>query len=299
MTKKIVHKKDLIVFNFIAYFYLSVMAIICIVPFLLIVSGSITSEQSILRDGFSLIPKEISFEAYKMIFLAPDAMLRAYGITIFITFVGGSCSLFLTSMTAYVLQHKDFPFRSKFSFYFYFTTLFSGGLVPWYILMMKYLGLKNNILALIIPLLFNVFYIIIVRSFMSGIPDSISESAKMDGAGEFTIFLKLILPLSKPVLAAMGLFIALNYWNDWFNAMLFIDKSNMMPLQYYLHNLLASTEGLNKMRSQLPPGFIQTSSPSESLKMAMTVITIGPIILLYPYLQKYFVKGIMVGSVKG
>lgn len=298
MKTKIKSSKETVIFNIIAHSYLVIIALVCVAPFILVVSGSFTQEQSIAKDGFGLIPKVFSLEAYKMIFLAPAVMLKAYGVTVFITILGGVISLFLISMTAYVLQRKDFEFKSGFAFYFYFTTLFSGGLVPWYILMIRYLHMKDNILALIIPLLFNVFYMIVIRSFMSAIPDSITESAKIDGAGDFTIFIRLMLPLSKPVLAAMGLFIALGYWNDWFNAMLFIEDRNLMPLQYFLHDLIASTQALRNMRSQLPPGAI-TSMPTESLKMAMTVITIGPILLLYPLLQRHFVKGIMVGAVKG
>ena len=297
--RKIKASKETIAFNVIAYSFLTVASIICIIPFIMVVSGSLTKESSIMVDGIGLIPKVFSLEAYKMIFLTPAVMLRAYGVTIFITAVGGFSSLFLISMTAYVLQRKEFDFRNGFAFYFYFTTLFSGGLVPWYILIVRYLNLKGSIIALILPLLFNVFYMIVIRSFMSSIPYSITESAQIDGAGDFKIFLKLILPLSKPVLAAMGLFIALNYWNDWFNAMLFVaEKKELMPLQYYLHNLISATQALRQMRAQLPPGAI-VSNPNEALKMAMTVVSIGPIILLYPFIQKHFVKGIMVGSIKG
>ena len=165
--------------------------------------------------------------------------------------------------------------------------------------MVRYLGMKNNIFALILPLLFNVFYMIIIRSFISNtIPLSITESAQIDGAGEFQIFMRLILPLSKPVLATMGLFTALNYWNDWFNAMLFIDKQDMMPLQYYLYKMLSQITMLRTLISKVPE-LATVNAPEESFKMAMTLVTIGPILLLYPFVQKYFVSGIMVGAVKG
>lgn len=286
------------IFNVIAYTFLSILTIFCTVPFIMVLSGSITREKSILRDGYRLIPKEISFDAYKLVFTSPGEILNAYAVTIFITSAGTILSLFLISMTAYVLQRKEFKYRNAFAFYFYFTTLFSGGLVPWYILMVRYLKLKDNILSLIVPMLFSVFYMIIIRTFMSNIPDSINESAKIDGAGEFRIFVQLIMPLSKPVLATMGLFIALNYWNDWFHAMLFIENKALMPLQYFLYRILSVVEVLKLMTSNLPAGLV-VDTPGESLKMAMTVVTIGPIIFLYPYLQKYFIRGIMIGAVKG
>jgi putative aldouronate transport system permease protein len=268
-------------------------------PFLLIVSGSLTSERFISENGYSLIPGEFSFKAYEVVFAVPESILRAYGVTIFITAVGTILGLFMSAMTAYVLQRREFKYRNVFAFYFYFTSLFSGGLVPWYILMVRYMGMKNNLLALIVPSLLNVFYIVIIRSFISTIPDSISESARIDGAGDFTIFVRLVLPLSKPVLATIGLFTALNYWNEWFNAMLFIDKNNMMPLQYYLYKMLSQMTMIRSLLSKVPQLAATVKPPEESFKMAMTVVTIGPILLLYPYLQKYFIKGIMIGAVKG
>ena len=203
-------------------------------------------------------------------------------------------------MTAYVLQRKDFMWRNKFSFYFYFTTLFNGGLVPWYILMVKYLGLKDTYLALLIPPMLSVFNIILMKSYIGGIPQALTESAKIDGAGDFTIFVKIILPLIKPALATVGLLIALGYWNDWYNSMLFINNENLYSLQYYLYKIVNNIEAYKTILAQ------NTSSvsgaiemPSESLKMALTVIVTGPIILVYPFIQKYFVSGVTIGAVKG
>ena len=299
MTKLKNLKTDFAIFNIVAYSFLAILSLCCLLPFLLIITGSVTSERSILENGYSLIPGEFSLQAYKTVFVVPESILRAYSVTIFITVIGTSAGLFLSAMTAYVLQKREFRFRNLFAFYFYFTSLFSGGLVPWYILMVRYLNMKNNILSLILPLLFNVFYIIIIRSFISTIPDSISESAKIDGADDFRIFTRLVLPLSKPVLAAIGLFIALSYWNDWFNAMLFIDRSNMIPLQYFLYKMLSQITMLRSLVGKVPQLATAVQPPEESFKMAMTVVTIGPILLLYPYLQKYFIKGIMIGAVKG
>jgi putative aldouronate transport system permease protein len=203
-------------------------------------------------------------------------------------------------MTAYVLTRKDFEWRNKVSFYFYFTTLFSGGLVPWYILMVKYFHLKDSYLALLLPPLLSVFNMLVMKSYMSGIPDAITESAKIDGAGDFRIFAKLILPLAKPALATIGLFIALGYWNDWYNSMLFIQNEKLYSLQYFLYKIVNNVEAYKNILSQTGGSVnVKIDMPSESLKMALTVIVTGPIILLYPFVQKYFVQGITIGAVKG
>lgn len=286
------------VFQIIGYVFISLFAIMCLIPFLMIVIGSVTEESHIIKNGYSLIPSVLSLDAYEFIFKNPKQIVSAYQITLLVTIVGTVIGLFITAMTAYVLQRKDFKNRNVFSFYFFFTTLFSGGLVPWYILIVKYLGWKDSLLALIVPPLLNVFYIIIMRSFISStIPDAISESAKMDGAGDFRIFLSMILPLTKPALATIGLFISLNYWNDWYHATLFINKENLYPLQYFLYKILSSIAFANS--SVASQGSVVMDTPKESFKLAMTVIATGPIVLLYPFVQKYFIQGITIGSVKG
>jgi putative aldouronate transport system permease protein len=290
-------KKDRIAFNIVAYIILFILTVTCLIPFVMIISGSITSQESILKDGYRLLPKVISLDAYKMIFESSGNLIRAYGVTIFVTAVGTILGLFLTAMAAYVLSCNDFKYKNQISFYFYFTTIFGGGLVPWYIMMVKYLHMKNTYMSMIFPLLQNVVYILIMRSFMKSIPTAICESAKIDGAGDFRIFVKLILPLSKPVLATIGLFMALNYWNDWYNAMLFVENDKMYPLQYFLYQILSKMDFLNSVSANA--GVPVAQMPSEPMKLAMTVVATGPIILLYPFVQKYFVKGITIGSVKG
>lgn len=290
--------KDRIIFNVIAYIVLGVLSIACLLPFIMIFTGSLTSQEAIFRDGYRLIPSEFSTEAYRLIFKNPLVILHSYGVTIFVTVVGTGLSLFITSMAAYVLSSKDFKYRNKFSFYFYFTSIFGGGLVPWYILMVRHLHMRDNIMALIVPLLVNSVYIIIMRSFIqSSIPSVLQESAKIDGANDFRIYLVITLPLSKAALATIGLFTALIYWNDWYNAMLFINKEELYPLQYFLHALLSKADFMKSVASQT--GVPTVEMPTESLKLAMTVVATGPIILLYPFLQKYFVKGITIGAVKG
>jgi putative aldouronate transport system permease protein len=270
----------------------------CFIPFLMIAVGSITDEAHITRYGYGLFPKLLSWDAYRYIFKYPKQVISAYQVTISVTALGTLIGLFFSSMTAYVLQRKDFKYRNAFAFYFFFTTLFSGGLVPWYILIVKYLGFKDSFLALLVPPLLNVFYIIILRSFISStIPDAISESAKIDGAGDFRIFLSIILPLIKPALATIGLFIALNYWNDWYHAMLFVNKESLFPMQYFLYKILNSMAFANSSVSA--QGSIAVDTPKESFKLAMTVIATGPIVLLYPFVQKYFIQGITIGAVKG
>jgi putative aldouronate transport system permease protein len=207
--------------------------------------------------------------------------------------------LYIMAMTAYVLSRKDFIFRNHFSFFFFFTTLFSGGMVVIYIWMIKYLGMSNKFYSLILPGIIPVMYIIIMRSFISNsIPDSLTESAKIDGAGEYYIFWKIVIPLLKPALASIGLFKALNYWNDWSTTMLYIRSEKLYSLQYLLYKMMQDLNYLQSMTGSVDSTEIM-DIPSESFKLAMTVVAIGPIIFLYPFVQKYFIQGMTIGAVKG
>ena len=257
----------------------------------------LSSQAPILTDGYRLLPKIFSLEAYQFLFKAPEDMLHAYGVTIFVTAVGTFSSMIVTSMAAYVLSSRDFTYRNTVSFFFYFTTVFGGGLVPWYIFNMKYLHFKNNYISLILPTLVNVTYLLILKSYMANIPEAVFESARLDGANDWTIYRRIALPLSKAGLATVGLFIALNYWNDWYAAMLYIDDDRMYPLQYYLNDILNKSQGM--MNAAARAGIPSSQVPSEPVKLAMTVVATGPIVLLYPFLQKYFVKGVTIGAVKG
>ncbi|UUZ84848.1 carbohydrate ABC transporter permease [Paenibacillus sp. P26] len=283
--------------NVIGYAVVGFVALVCVIPFLLIVSGSLTSESAIMREGFGFWPKEFSLGAYAFALKNPQQVLHAYGLTISLTVLGTLIGLFISAMTAYVLQRKDFEWRNGFAFYFYFTTLFNGGLVPWYILMVNYLHMKDTYWSLLLPPLLNVFYILIMRTFLSSIPEAITESAKIDGAGDFTIFVKLILPLAKPALATIGLFTALSYWNDWFNSLLFVQNEKLYTLQYLLYKTLGNLEGVRKLMEV--SGMHVADLPGESLKMALAIIVTGPIVFLYPFVQRFFVQGMTIGAVKG
>lgn len=296
MKKKLISKDKLIAKAF-SYTFISFAAILCLLPFWLVIVGSFSSNESILKEGFGLSPREFSLEAYKYVFQKPDQILNAYKVTILVTVCGTALSVFLTTMAAYVLSRKDYPYRNLCSFYFFFTTIFSGGLVPRYVLCVRYLHFKEMpYVALIVPMLFNFFYMIMLRSFMSTIPESIVESAKMDGAGDFYIYAKLIVPLSKSAIATVVLFTMMGYWNDYYNPMLYVADDKYVSLQYYLYKTINTMKGIT---SQMISTGVQVRYPSESFKMAMTVIATGPILLVYPFVQKYLVKGVTVGAVKG
>jgi putative aldouronate transport system permease protein len=302
MTNSKIHhgkrmSKDTLAVNLLGYVLIGLFALICIIPFYLIILASFTSEASLIRNGYPVIPTDFSIQSYLLCLKNPVSILKAYGTTIGVTAVGTMASVFLAAMTGYVLSRKDFPWRNKFSFFFFFTTLFNGGLVPWYMLCVRYLHFKNSYLGILLPLMFSVWNMIIAKSFMNGIPSAISESAKIDGANDFVIFIRLILPLSKPLLATLSLFSALAFWNDWYNCMLYITNDYMFTLQYYLQRILGSAEAMRIVAEK--SGIALPSVPLESMKMAMTVIATGPIVLLYPFVQRYFVKGLTIGAVKG
>ncbi len=286
-----------IAFYILCYAVVLIVAVVCLIPFLLLISGSFTSEQWIRFNGFSLWPGEFSLEAYNIIFKTPERIVRAYGVSILITVVGTFLGLFITTLTAYVISRKDFKYRNVLSFFFYFTTLFNGGMVSTYIFYIRYLHLQDSFWALILPGMFNVFYLLIMRTFVNNVPFALVESAKLDGAGEWRIFFTIILPLLKSGLATIGLFLALGYWNDWYNAMLYMQTEAKYPLQYMLYAIQQQTQALAQIASQA--GIQVANLPSNSLKLAMAVVATGPIVIVYPFVQRYFIAGITIGSVKG
>lgn len=277
------------------------LAAACIIPFVFVVIISLTSEQSLQANGYSFWPKEWSFEAYKYIFSSSSQILRAYGITILVTISGTILGLTIMTMYAYALSRKSFAYRGFFTKLIFIPMLFSGGMVASYLVVVNLLGLKDNLLALILPICVSSFNIIILRTFFkTTIPDSIVESAKIDGATEWQLFLKIVLPISLPGIATVGLFLSLAYWNDWFNAMLYMDNNALIPLQYLLVRIETSMEFLSNNASIMGTSAIEAAAnmPKDTAKMAIVVITTLPILVAYPFFQKYFVSGLTVGAVK-
>ena len=281
----------------VGYVLVSIYALACVIPFIIIISTSFTSEATIRAEGVQLIPKDISLQAYEMV-AKGGGIWWSYLLTIVMTLVGTFLGLSIIAMTGYALQRKDFPFRNVISFYVYFTSLFSAGLAPYYLLMTNTYHLMDSFFAVILPLLMSPWLIILMKNFVKAIPHEITESGKIDGAGDMKIFTALILPMLKPALATIGLFLALGYWNEWYQSSLFLtSKVDIKPLQYYLYEVVNKADALkNSVASQ----FVTIGNlPTETVKMANAMLATGPIILLYPFVQKYFISGLTVGAVKG
>ncbi|MBP1965345.1 carbohydrate ABC transporter permease [Paenibacillus aceris] len=281
--------------NLVINFSFIVYSVLCIVPMLVVLSISLSSEQSIFKYGYHILPRDFSLKAYEFILLGNSPILRAYGVTIIVTVVGTLLHLVISSMFAYSLSRGEVKYRNIVSFLVVFCLLFNGGLVPWYILITKYLHMKDTIFALFVPYLVSSVNILIMRNFFRTIPESIIESARIDGSGEFNTFLKLVIPLSTPVLATIGLFVAVFHWNDWFTSALFIDNNKLFTLQYLLQSIM------NNIAYLSGNPLVEKSAanlPDETARMATCILAVGPIVLAYPFLQKYFVKGLTLGAVK-
>lgn len=246
-------------------------------------------------NGYSLFPAKWSTAAYRLIF-STDTILKAYKVTIFMTVVGTVLSMLLTCATAYTLSVKSFRSRNHIAMFMYFTMLFSGGLVPSYLLISKYLNLKNTVWVLIIPGLVSAWNTLLMRNFFNDIPESIAESAKLDGAGDLRILFSIILPIATPAIATISLFYALGYWNEWYRALLYIDQEDLYPLQYLIMTIMRNADFASTQGAEAG---ITMQLPTYTVRMATIVVTIGPIIFLYPFLQKYFVAGLTIGGVKG
>ena len=279
------------------YVFMTLYAVCCIIPFIIIISTSFTSELTIRAEGVQLIPKDFTLKAYEMV-CKSGAIWWSYALTIVMTIVGTLIGLSIIAMTGYALQRKDFHFRNVISFYIYFTSLFSAGLAPYYLVMVQWYHLKDSYLAVLLPLLMSPWLIILMKNFVKAIPHEITESGKIDGAGDMKIFTALILPMLKPALATIGLFLALGYWNEWYQSSLFLSsKVDIKPLQYTLYEIVNKTQAL---KNSVAGQYVNLADiPQESVKMANAVLATGPIVLLYPFVQKYFISGITVGAVKG
>ena len=281
-----------------AYIFCGLFALACLYPLVLVVSVSFSAEHQIARNGYSIVPQAFSFDTYKYIFVHSGAsILRSYGVTLFITIFGTIASLLVTSMMAFALSIKKLKYRNYIAFVSNFTIIFSAGLIPWYIVSVNMYGLKNSIWALILPMMFSVWNMFLMRTYFSNISESLFEAAEIDGANYFKIYWTIALPLSQTALLTVGLMYALAYWNDWWHALIFINDKELYPLQYYLYNILSNVNAISSGR--IPSGAAgNITLPAETVKMAITMITIGPIIFLYPFIQNYFVQGVMTGAVK-
>jgi putative aldouronate transport system permease protein len=282
--------------NFMLNAIFMVYCAICLIPLLIVLSVSLSDEQMIFQSGYHVIPLKFSLNAYAYILNGNSPILRAYLVTIIVTFVGTLLHLIISSLFAYSLSRKEVKYRSLISFLVVFCLLFSGGLVPSYILLSKYLHLKDTIFVLFVPYLVSSVNVLIMRNFFTyTIPESIIESARIDGSGEFHTFMKLVIPLSTPVLATIGLFTAVFLWNDWFTAALYIENGKLYTLQFLLQSIMNNIAFLQGNALTQKAAAVQ---PDETARMATCVLSVGPIILAYPYLQKYFVKGLTLGAVK-
>lgn len=276
---------------------LLLLSLSCVLPFLMMISVSFTSEAFIVKNGYSLLPGELSLDAYRTIFRGTQ-VYRSYMVSIFVTVAGTLLHVCITGMAGYTLSNPQVKYRNALSMYFFITMVFSGGMVPWYMIC-KQFGLMDNIFALLVPnLIFSPFNLFLVRNYMREIPHSLVESAKLDGAGDARIAFSIYFPLSKPILATVALFAAIGYWNDWWNSIMLVSDQRLYPVQYLLMKLKSD---INMMKNLQNSGMIGASAfkPTESLQMATAALTIGPIVVFYPFLQKYIVKGLIIGSVKG
>ncbi|MBS4218054.1 carbohydrate ABC transporter permease [Bacillus sp. FJAT-49711] len=285
----------------VSHVVLIILAIASIIPFIILISSSLTSEQMILKEGYNFWPAEFSTAAYDYLMTNFSSIARGYGITIFVTITGTVSSLIITSMLAYGLSRKDLPYRNTLSFIVFFTLLFNGGLVPTYLVYTQIFDVKNTIWALIVPgLLMNGFNVLLMRSFfIMSIPEPVIESARIDGAGEFRTFVSIVLPLSLPILATIGLLQTIVYWNDWFNGLIYLTDPKLFSIQNMLNRMMQDIQFLAS--SDLGSNASQAASeiPSTAVRMAIAVIGILPIIVAYPFFQKYLIKGIQLGAVKG
>ncbi len=287
--------------SWIPHVLLMGISLACIIPFILLIVSSFSSEQSILQNGYSFFPEQFSLKAYEYLWTHWDELGRAYSITILITVFGTAASLAMTSMLAYPMSRSDLPLKNFLAFLVFFTLLFNGGLVPSYLIYTQIFQIKNTIWALIVPgLLMNGFNVLLVRSyFMTSVPPALIEAAKIDGAGEIKVFYRIVLPLSLPILATIGLFEAILYWNDWFNGMTYVTDPKLFSIQNILNRMMEDMQFLaNNSNMSSSASGTMAEMPSTSVRMAIAVIGVLPILIAYPFFQKYFIKGIALGAVK-
>jgi putative aldouronate transport system permease protein len=275
------------------------LSLLFLVPMALVISSSLTDEITLVRSGYNLFPAKFSLLAYEFIARDPYRILNAYSVTVTVTMIGTFLGLLLMAMLAYALSRKDFAWRKPISFFIFFTMLFNGGLVPTYYLVTQVLHLKNTLPVLILPYLIIPWYVFLLRTFFSSLPHELIEAARIDGASELRIFFQLVLPLSTPVLATVGLFMILTYWNDWWLSLLYISEPKLFSLQYLLYSIMRNAEFLSSGKAAMTGLLTSVKIPTQTLRMAMVVVAMGPIAIVFLSLQRYFVRGMLVGSIKG
>ena len=277
-------------------------SLVFILPFVLIISASFSDEQTLLSEGYKLIPSVFSTEAYKYVFRNPQQLLDSYKVTIIYSIVATVLGVVVMAMLAYPLSRPNYKYKKIATFFIFFTMLFSGGLIPTYIWITRYLHLGDTIWVYILPCLVNAFHVIVIRSFFQGLPQALMESAKIDGASELQTFFKIVMPLSKPVIATISLLTLLSRWNDWNTALIYIKSSNLYSLQYLLQKILREAEFVKNMADSSPVAGVDldlSNLPSVTIRFAMCMVAAGPMLIIFPFFQKYFAKGLTVGAVKG
>ena len=289
-------------FQVVVHGIMVLLCLVCVLPFLLLIMSSVADENWLIMNGYSFFPAKLSADAYQYLLVDSSSIVRGYLISAFVTVAGTCISLVMTTLMAYPLSRKDLPGRYIFSFFIFFTLLFNGGLVPTYIMWTQTFHIKNTIFALLVPnLLMGAFYVIMMRTyFSSNIPDAVIEAARIDGAGEMRILLKIVLPMSLPIIATLALLTGLGYWNDWLNGLYYIQNDSLYSIQVLLNRMLMDVQFLMSSANTAAAGNQQMGPlPSTGIKMAVAVLGALPALIIYPFFQKYFVKGITIGAVKG
>jgi len=284
------------------HFVLLLFAVLCLVPMILTISISLSDEQDLVLNGYSLIPRIFSGSAYQFLFKNPAALITSYWVTIRTTFLGTLLGVLFMSMAAFSLSRKDFAWRKPIVFYIFFTMLFSGGLVPMYMVVTRTLHMQDTLLVLFMPIMINAWNTFLLVTYLRSISFEMIESAKLDGANEFTIYLRIIMPMAKPALAAISLLLSLRLWNEWYSALLYIRDPKLIPLQYWMQRVMNNMQFLLMNQDMMGGGASSISMadlPTQSVRMAMAVLAAGPMMFVFPFFQKYFAKGLLVGSIKG
>lgn len=288
-------------YNWLIHGFFILLSLAFVIPMLYVISVSFTSQEAVDAVGYKLIPPEFSLDAYKFVLRNPTQLINSYKVTIFTSLVGTILSVAIMAMVAFPLSQQSFRYRKPIMYMIFFTMLFSGGLIPHYILNTQYLGLGNKIWVYILPALANAYHIIIIRTFFQQLPVSLVESARLDGASDARIFMSIILPLSKPVIATIALMTMLNKWNDWYTTLIYVRDSELYTLQYMLQKILREVQFMKEVSQSGMAGnlTLETDVPEETARFAMVIVAAGPMLVIFPFFQKYFTRGLTVGAVKG